>query len=193
LEGTGRARKGVRPVVARGLPPAAWLLGGFLIALAPWLAFVASGFSDFVDQQRTHGARFDLLDPRFAADNVLGEAHRYAPLLHALARGRPGPWLFTVLVAAGLFLLARRRRRMQPPSPRLLAVAIATVVVLYALLLQLKLFTYLSLLWPLLALAAAAAWLEFWRTPVARLWKGLGLALVVLASLEGANAYSGFL
>jgi hypothetical protein len=63
------------------------------------------------------------------------------------------------------------------------------VIALFALLLQLKLFTYLSLLWPFLALTAATAWIAFWSAPFPRVAKGLGLALFLLASASGASAY----
>jgi 4-amino-4-deoxy-L-arabinose transferase-like glycosyltransferase len=184
----GRRPAGRKPAGTRRLGDAAWLLAGFLAALAPWLVFVAGGFTDFLGQQRAHATRFELLDPRFFVENVLAEAHRYAPLLHGLAGGRPGSWLIVVLAAAGLLLGTGRGKESSADPVRLLRIAVATVVVLFALFLQLKLFTYLSLLWPLLALAAAAAGIAFWSAPFPRLLKATAVALVLLASLHGAGA-----
>jgi hypothetical protein len=51
--------------------PACWLLlAGVAITWLPWLAYIASGWSDFAGQMRFVSPRFDLLNPSFFTRNV---------------------------------------------------------------------------------------------------------------------------
>ena len=133
---------------------------GFLLALLPWILFVASGWPDFLGQSRHYSERFDLLDPRFYASNLRGELARYGLILAAATR-HLAPAFFAAAGVAGGVLLVRRCRSGGGASRALLAIP-GLLALLFALLLQSKNVMYLATLWPLFALVASlglhAAW-----------------------------------
>jgi len=126
---------------------------GFLLALLPWILFVASGWSDFLAQNRHYGERFDLLDSRFYASNLRGEIARYGLILAAATR-HLAPVLFAASGLAGVVLLVRRSRSGDRASRALLVIP-GLIGLLFALLLQSKNVMYLATLWPLFALVAS--------------------------------------
>jgi hypothetical protein len=145
----------------------AWLscAAGFLLALLPWIAFVASGWDAFLAQSLQYSERFTLLDPRFYLANVRGEIARYGLVIEA-ARRHPTPWLFAASGAIGAGLLLRRAvplRGRDAAAPAVLLVVPAVVALLLAVLVQPKRVFYLATLWPLFALVASHGLLAAWR------------------------------
>jgi len=103
---------------SRLFPALLLVSGGFLSALAPWVAFVVSGFADFVSQNRTYSGRFDLFSFRFYAANVADEGRRYEPVLRAAQAGRIATWVLLAAILSGLVLLGRRARATAEAVPR---------------------------------------------------------------------------
>ncbi|MEO6325018.1 MAG: hypothetical protein ABIT01_08855 [Thermoanaerobaculia bacterium] len=162
---------------------------GFLLALAPWLVFVASGWQDFVDQNRNYSPRFALSRVDFFTSNVLREIERYSFVGSAMRRGGVTAWIFALSVLAGSLVLASGARRR--PMPRAACFLLGPLLVLagsFALLLEQKNRMYLATIWPFLALIASVGLLAVVR----RLPKGLSFALplmVAVTCVEGALAY----
>lgn len=153
------------------------VLGGFLLALAPYILFVLSGWEAFVAQTRNYGDRFRLLSPGFYVANLLAEPRRYSGVAHALLDLRPGAWLVLAALVAGLVL---HRRGILP-------ITLALFVPGFALLLEQKNPLYLTTLWPLVALVAAAGIVGLLaRLPVA----GRVVLLLVLAAAAGDGVRS---
>ncbi|HYN44140.1 MAG TPA: hypothetical protein VE129_20365 [Thermoanaerobaculia bacterium] len=159
---------------------------GFLLALAPYALFVASGWDDFRAQTRSYGSRFDLLSPAFYLTNLLAERHRWSGVTAALRDGRPGAWLVLVAGVGGTILLVRQARRGDRRA-RLLLGALAVVVVSFAFLLEQKNPLYLATVWPLVALVAAVglAGLAAKARPAAL---ALLAAVLLLALLDGVRS-----
>jgi 4-amino-4-deoxy-L-arabinose transferase-like glycosyltransferase len=163
------------------------LLGaGFLLALAPYALFVASGWDDFRAQTRSYGSRFDLLSPGFFLTNLLAERHRFSGVTGALRDGRPGAWLFLAALVAGVLLLVRDSRRGDRRA-LVLPSGLAFAGVSFALLLEQKNPLYLATVWPLAALVAAAGFerLAANARPAAR---ALLVLVLLVALLDGARA-----
>ncbi len=203
-------RRSLKPALLTGL--------GFGLTLLPWLLFVASGWSDFLNQGRNYADRFGLLDIRFYLLNLLLEVERYDPILNG-AKQSFGAWLW--LVACGLSLLwlvwvVIRDNRLSVVSSqsnlpmadsetlslvhcsllispcslfiaaRLLLTCLLTTAALFALLVSFKTFTYLAMLWPLLAIVIAAGLLHLWQARTRwRWWRPVLAGLIGLAMLEG--------
>jgi len=169
------------PFGRRGLARrAAAALGGFLLALAPWLAFVATGLPDFLAQNRNYAPRFALTSPAFYAGNLARELDRYRGIGAAARAGTLAPWIFTAALVAGAVLLSRRRA----PAARLVLAPAAVLAASFALLLEQKNRMYLASLWPLLALVAAAGLVPL-LTARARAVRVAGTLLLAAACLEG--------
>jgi 4-amino-4-deoxy-L-arabinose transferase-like glycosyltransferase len=178
LAGLGlMGRRWFQPVLLSG--------AGFGLALAPWLLFVVSGWTDFLGQYRNYSQRFGLLDVRFYIINLLTEVERYDPILNG-ARHSLGAWLWLITCSLSLGWLVYRAIWRQDRSARILVASLGTLGLLFTLLLALKTFTYLATLWPLFALAIAAGLLGAWQTRTNRRWWRPLLALAFcLALLEG--------
>ncbi|NJN95703.1 MAG: glycosyltransferase family 39 protein [Anaerolineales bacterium] len=91
--------------------PAVITLIGFGLALIPWLLFVVSGWSGFVQQNRNYADRFGLLDSRFYLINLLNEVERYDPILNG-AKQSLGAWLW--LIGGSLSLIWFLRSTFNP-------------------------------------------------------------------------------
>ncbi|MCQ3980512.1 MAG: hypothetical protein DPW09_44450, partial [Anaerolineae bacterium] len=173
---------------------------GFGLALTPWLLFVASGWSDFIQQNRNYADRFGLLDSRFYLLNLLNEVERYDPILNG-AKQSLGAWLWLILCSLSLIWLLKRSLTgwvnisssnpvPGPGSPvissRLLIAVLITLGSFFAFLLSFKTFSYLATLWPLFALVIAAGFIHLWQTPTPRRWWRPVLALLfLLGTVEG--------
>jgi 4-amino-4-deoxy-L-arabinose transferase-like glycosyltransferase len=174
---------------SRLVPAVLSVSGGFLVALAPWLAFVATGFSDFVAQNRGYSDRLDLFSLRFYASNVAGEWRRYEPVLRAARAGQFAPWALLAAILSGLVLLGRRVRAESPAAPRILLAALLLSAGLFALFLSQKTFSYLAPLWPLAALVASVPLVALFDPGRSRLVRGAALVVLALPLLEGLLAY----
>jgi 4-amino-4-deoxy-L-arabinose transferase-like glycosyltransferase len=161
------------------------LLVGFACPWLPWLAFVASGWSDYLGQMRLVSARFDVFNPSFYVDNVL---HGDGPIsldwslntLRTLPFARVGTWTMLAgcpAACATMLLQARHRSRDAGSS---LAVAALAQTVMFVALLKVKTVSYMIALWPLWAVLLA--WLGVWlwdrRRPALRVAL-LGLLAVI--------------
>jgi len=179
------------------IKPAVITLIGFGLALTPWLLFVASGWSDFVQQNRNYADRFGLLDSRFYLINLLNEVERYDPILNG-AKQSLGAWLWLILCSLSLIWLLKRSLtgwvNIPPshpvsglPSPVISSCILVAVLItlgsLFTLLLSFKTFSYLATLWPLFALVIAAGFIHLWQAPTPRRWWRPILALLFLLGM----------
>ncbi len=166
------------------------MVGGFALPWLPWLAYIATGWSDFVGQHLLVASRFDVFDPQFYLDNLRYEYRRYLPLV---PRDPLGLWRLpavgTVAALVGVLSafwgMLRHGRRRSDDRAWVLAVVLIVQGVLFALLLEKKVYSYLIALWPLATLALAWLGLRLWdrhKTTVAR---GAMLAVLALLLLEG--------
>ncbi|MCI0434197.1 MAG: hypothetical protein L0271_11260 [Gemmatimonadetes bacterium] len=157
----------LRPAPRRNRAQAVlFLAAGFAIALAPALLWIASAWSDFVGQQQILTERYRVFDPRFLIDNLVREPQRYRPLLtRAEPFGwsllRPGFWIAiggATLVMARLQRSVRNRVKMHEHDVRIeftALVVMLTQLVLFALVVRVKTYSYLISVWPLVALLIA--------------------------------------
>lgn len=175
----------------QAIKPAIITLMGFGLALTPWLVFVASGWSDFVQQNRNYADRFGLLDSRFYLINLLNEVERYDPILNG-AKQSAGAWLWLIGCSLSLIWLIRSTFNPQGASSvqrstftpaRILVSAVITVGGLFTFLLSFKTFSYLATLWPLFALVIAAGFMYLWQAPPPRRWWRPVLALLFLLGM----------
>lgn len=142
-------------------PAAAMILAAGAVWL-PWLVYVARYWPDFVDQQAMQPERFDLLNLRFYLRNLVYELHRYTRGVRTgTAYGRAGVWWLLLGVPVAFGLLAHRARFGQVRAAGWLLAVLATLMGLYALLLQPKGPNYLPSPYVLLCMASGAtiAWL----------------------------------
>lgn len=175
------------------------IVGGWLLAMVPWLAYVAQNPAAFRGQMLRHEAlgRFDLLDPAFYLANLLAERDRYGRLLDLRAEGLPIPTLGlavgTVAALAGAHALIGRRKddgnaaRPDSLAASVLLPSIPVLALLLALLIGNKYYGYLLLLAPFAAILAAGGAAGMWRraqTPLVR----ASLAVVAAAVLLEGGA-----
>jgi 4-amino-4-deoxy-L-arabinose transferase-like glycosyltransferase len=170
--------------------PASWtLLAAFLTTWLPWLAYILSGWSDYLGQTRAVADRFDLLNPAFYAGNVLSEMERYRFIdirdgSGSLKLARPGTWTLLAGIPAALAAMTWQSR----PRTVVFALAFAAIVqaALFALLVSVKAERYLIAIWPLGAIALAWLAIELWNRSSALLRIGLA-SLLLLVVAEGAG------
>jgi 4-amino-4-deoxy-L-arabinose transferase-like glycosyltransferase len=165
------------------------LLGGFAALWIPWVAYIATGWSDYLGQMRLDASRFDLLNPTFYVNNAL---HENGPLsldwsvqtIRALPIRRIGTWTMLIGTPAAI-LAALWWERHEPPAVRALAAALLTQIAMFAVLMKVKQLHYMIALWPLAALLLAWLGNRLWKrgSVVARLTLPALLALIVA---EGA-------
>jgi 4-amino-4-deoxy-L-arabinose transferase-like glycosyltransferase len=162
----------------RAVRPILILLTGFGLTLVPWLLFVLSGWQDFISQFRGYSPYFNVFDPNFYAANWLHEKMRYQPFLDGLSQTL-GASCGLALVILGLVWLTIRHRA---SSNRAFVIVITLIVlmILFALTISVKTFTYLVLLWPLLGLIAASGWVALWHSSAHRIWR---LAFILISSV----------
>jgi 4-amino-4-deoxy-L-arabinose transferase-like glycosyltransferase len=163
---------------------------GFLITLLPWLWFVAGGWPDFVAQNRPLGDRLDLLNWRFFAGNLLTEWQRYEPIAQSAVRGQPATWVWLATFGTGLAALIRMALRERLPTARVLLACTATLVGLFALVLQPRSPRYLATIWPLFAIVAATGAIDAWDRFRSRAARSLVVLLAAAASVEGGWSYA---
>jgi 4-amino-4-deoxy-L-arabinose transferase-like glycosyltransferase len=169
------------------------IAGGFALTWLPWLAYIASGWSDFVGQMRFVSPRFEIFDPSFYVANALRGG---GPLsLDWIARSivdlewiRPGAWATIVGVPTALaaILWHRRADRDRDHGMRVLALASIAQFVMFLTLLKVKSINYMIGLWPLAVILLAWLGVRLWqrRTSAGRL---LIVAVVAAIGVEGAT------
>lgn len=173
---------GRRSWTGKTLKPIGLMAAGFALVWLPYLAYVAAAWPDFLGQNLVNRQRADLANPAFYLVNLLQEVERYDPLLNG-AKAHLGAWLLLIgLPLSALWLLRRAIRRADPAAKILLAPAAALSLGL-AILISPKTFTYLSTLWPLLAITLAAGLVRLWRVAAPPRWWRPALALVFLLAL----------
>jgi 4-amino-4-deoxy-L-arabinose transferase-like glycosyltransferase len=159
-----------------------WLvLVGFLLAVLPWLLFVAQGWEDFKGQLSVPGGRFELLTLSFYAGNVLHEAERFRAMTGPLAVAWQRPGVLAVVVGLGvaLLLVLRRLRRGEADAIRETFALFAVQAILFAALLRSKMPSYAIALWPFVVLLVAYVVVRVWNDrPHA--WARLGVAAFLL-------------
>ncbi|MEM7346819.1 MAG: hypothetical protein AAF485_21475, partial [Chloroflexota bacterium] len=173
-----------------------WIGAGFLLVLAPWLIFVASGWEDFVNQNRNYSDRFGLLDVQFYQINLLNEVERYDPILNG-AKQSLGAWVWLIVCGVTLCWLSwqafygKLEGISNYPLPRwpvrIVITAIVVIGSLFGLLLSFKTFSYLATLWPLFALVIAVGFIYAWQMPTNyRWWRPVLVFIFILPVFEGA-------
>ncbi len=172
--------------------PALWLLlAGVAITWLPWLAYIATGWSDFTGQMRFVSPRFDLSNPSFFTGNLL---HGNGPLsidwlqrsLGEMPWSRIGAWSAVAglpIALATIFFTARQRSSAENPALSV-AVSLVVTIALFLVLIHVKTYSYMIAVWPLGALVLAIG--------AARLWQVGGLtARALLGLLIGSMAIEG--
>jgi 4-amino-4-deoxy-L-arabinose transferase-like glycosyltransferase len=176
---------------ARRSLPLALMLAGFALAVLPYAVYVLQNAADYLGQMLRHEARFDLLNPAFYWDSWIREPWRYVSWLGGSFREpilwpRAGLWLMLFGVGAANVLLWKRVRRSPRLPDRLLLLSLPGLVILLALLINLKRYAYLALILPFLALQLGFAVVTIWRR--AGRWVHLALGLALAAALVEAGA-----
>ena len=171
-------------------PAPIWILAGFLAAVLPWLAYIATNWTDYLNQTRSMADRYDVFRPSFYVTNLMNEIDRYRPIgLFSGASGwvgRPGVWALLLGIPVALGVMLWQLRNHARDAGFTLAVAATVQPLLFALLLKAKTFAYLVALWPLGALALA--WFAMWlwsRKNSGTIRAALALLLVLILT-EGA-------
>jgi 4-amino-4-deoxy-L-arabinose transferase-like glycosyltransferase len=185
LAGLIAVRFGGRPRMLRS--KIGLVLAGFLLAVSPWLLFVARGWADFKGQLAVPGGRFEVLDPWFYGRNVFHEAERFRAVTGPLAGAwqRPGVLAVVVGLPVALLLALRRLRRGEADAIREIALLFAVQAFLFAALLQSKLPSYAIALWPLVVLLVASVMVRLWSDGP-RPWARVSVAAFLLwAAADG--------
>lgn len=185
------ARRGWRVL----LRPAPYLLlAGFVVIWLPWLLYVASDARDYAGQLRIVSERFALLSPGFYWGNWSRELDRYA-LIDITGRwglprpARAGAWMAIAGLPLGAALAIWRWRADRDAPIMAVVVALAAHMLLFALLLQPKTYSYLVGLWPLAALLLAWLGVQLWELRRgALLWRA-AVALLLAAALAEGGAH----
>lgn len=172
---------------------AGMILLGFLLPWLPCVAYIASGWNDFLGQTRFVAPRFDLLSPSFYISNAL---HGEGPIsidwlkkaVGELWWNQPGAWIAIASLPAAAVVMAREgvhHGRRAAPATMLLVVAVAQFVMFLALL-KVKTISYMIGIWPLAVLMSA--WFAVWlwdrgKTPT----RTALFVLFVVIAIEGAT------
>jgi 4-amino-4-deoxy-L-arabinose transferase-like glycosyltransferase len=168
------------------------LIAGFAAAWAPWAAFVAAGWSDYLAQMRMYSDRFDLFNPSFYVTNVVREIDRYRSVALLDQAGhlrfaRPGAWTAAVGIPAAVAAMLWHTKRRRDDPVFALAVATIVQVSMYALFLSVKSSNYVIALWPLGILSVAWFGLWLWdRWPDAPRRAALAVLLAFIL-IEGSS------
>ena len=141
------------------------LFVGFACPWLPWVAFVASGWSDYLGQMRLVSARFDVFNPSFYVENVL---YGDGPIslgwsvnvIRALPFTRAGTWTMLIGCPAACATMLLVGRRRGGGAGYTMAVAAVAQTVMFVALLKVKTVSYMIALWPLWAVLLA--WFAVW-------------------------------
>ncbi|MGH9173071.1 MAG: ArnT family glycosyltransferase, partial [Vicinamibacterales bacterium] len=140
---------------------------GFLITWLPWIAYIASGWEDYLGQMRFVAARFDVFNTSFYISNALYGGGPISldwilTILRDLPWNRPGTWsvLLGIPIAVGAMAWSGWRERDRHRAARMLGLVALAQFVMFVVLLKVKTVNYMIGLWPLGALTLA--WLGIW-------------------------------
>jgi 4-amino-4-deoxy-L-arabinose transferase-like glycosyltransferase len=183
------ARQGRRSMRDRAL----WMmLVGFAAVCAAWVAFVVTGWSDYLAQMRPYSDRFDLFNPSFYLTNAVHEIDRYRFIYRFAPDGnlrlaRPGFWtaLFGIPAAVAAMLWYTKRQRHDPVFA--LAVASIVQVSMFTILLSTKSPNYVIALWPLGVLSIAWFGLWLWNRWPDAYWRAGLVVLLSFILIEGGS------
>jgi 4-amino-4-deoxy-L-arabinose transferase-like glycosyltransferase len=180
---------------ASGLPrprAVSLVLSGFALPWLPVLAYIASGWSDFLGQMRFVSERLEILDLSFYRFNALHgpgpiSVDWFVTVVRELPAARPGAWTVIVGIPIALVVIAAaaRRDRDRYGVTGLFALCALAQLLMFVVLLRVKTINYMIGLWPLGALLLA--WLGVWlwdrRARFARI-----VMLVLFALILGEGA-----
>jgi 4-amino-4-deoxy-L-arabinose transferase-like glycosyltransferase len=162
---------------------------GFLLTWLPWLAYIASGWEDYLGQMRFVASRFEVFDPSFYISNALygGGPISLDWMLKVLREqpwNRPGTWsvLVGIPVAFGAMAWSGAPERDRHRAARMLGVAALLQLLMFLVLLKVKTVNYMIGLWPLGALLLAWLGIRLWDSRSALMRVGI---LVLLALILG--------
>jgi 4-amino-4-deoxy-L-arabinose transferase-like glycosyltransferase len=160
------------------------ILLGFGVTLTPWLVFIASGWDDFVVQNRHNSTPFKPGNGQLFIDNILNEGQRYQPILDTAQAGW-GAKVGLALLVMGLVWLITKAIRNGDRSARTLLLITSVLVALFAVVSPIKTFNYLATVWPFFGLIAAAGWIWLWQFSKTHTAKRLLTVLFTLMLIEG--------
>jgi 4-amino-4-deoxy-L-arabinose transferase-like glycosyltransferase len=166
-----------------------WLAGlGFAVAVAPWILYILTGWTDYVGQMRTVADRFDVLSPAFYLSNAMfGDGpislRWLLETIRALPFDRIGAWTALIGVPAAAATMLQTEPRPESAA-RTFAWAAIGQLLLFVVLLRVKTVSYMIALWPLGALCLAWLGVRLWDRR--RGWLRVALALLAAAiAIEG--------
>lgn len=163
------------------------VLLGMTAGLLPWAIYVFQDLEAYRGQMTRHEGRFDLLSPLFYLGNLVREYHRYGPWAEGfpggLLRPRLGIWVAIAGTAAGFGILWRRTRSADDVGERFLLVALPTLALLLALLVNLKRHVYVVFLLPFIALMVALSARTLWQWATHQRFRTTRLAMAAVAGL----------
>ena len=170
---------------------APWVMtAGVALTWIPWVAYIATGWEDFLGQMRFLSPRFELFSAAFYRENVFGNTgplsvdwHRTA--IRDLPAARIGTWVAVIgLPAALVSVLWQARRAPREDRSLPVAVALSVLIAAFIVLIRAKGYNYMVALWPVGALVLAIGAVRLWD--VGGMLGRAGLALVIGAlAVEG--------
>ncbi len=177
-------------VLLLGWERAGWrALGALLAGFAlPWLlyaGYVVQDLEAWRGQTAGYAPRFNLLDWQFYRDNLRAEPRRYFPGIWTggwRAMLRPGLWM-AVAALIGVMPWLLRRAVGGDRGARALAVPLVLFPALFALVIRIKLTSYLVLVVPVAAVAVAWGLTAAWRRADGRNSKWGRTALAAAAAI----------
>jgi hypothetical protein len=173
------------------------ILLGFLLAGLPWLLYVSLDPAGFIGQMAIQASRghFDFLNPAFYWHNLINERYHYASWVgdhfsRPVLWPRAGIWVLALAVPTALVLLARRVWQARRLADVFTFVSLPLLALLLAITNSVKIYGYLALVMPFLALQVAFAIVWLWRAlgrvgPLPRVAMVVGLALVLIEGQMG--------
>jgi len=170
--------------------PVYLVLGGWLLALAPWVLYALQDPASYYGQTQVDRAagNLDVLHPGFYWRNLIREPLRYRELVRGQEGGPPlrlglGFVILGVVAANARLWTHARGQRLTLPG-RFMLLGAPVLAGLMALLLNHKRYSYVLLVLPFVALQAAFGISTAWRWAANRRWPLRGvLAAFVLAVL----------
>lgn len=159
-----------------------WLIVGWIVPLALWGAYVAPHFEDYQGQNYRHSVanRFDLFNPDFYGNNIITEPNRYKPVTDLLNGNSFSARiaLFSLLLLP--CLVAWRYRAHGRFGDKVTLLTAPILALLLTLLISYKVYSYILILLPFIALqwAMMTVWLE--GRVVRQRWLLIPLAVVVV-------------
>lgn len=180
----------VRPNPIGSVRAASFVLLSFVVAWLPCVAFIASGWEDYLGQMRFVAARFDVFNLSFYYANVFDGRGPISldwlrQTIRTLPWNRAGAWtaLAGLPIALGVMVWRGLVVRDQPTAWILGAAGLAQFL-MFLVLLTVKAVSYTVAIWPLGVLMLA--WLGVWVWDRRRAWlRAAVVAVVALVLVEG--------